>query len=319
MKRILGIAIGGMFLMVAAGAHAAAPPPTAPGAGGTFDCTKGICSSNPAQQCATASDCGGTDTCDNRGTTSCATDDSGCVSHTKNQLKCSQGLGTAFCKLVTCVIGCHKKQADSRFKGATASAADTAEDTCEGTNNSPATEKSCGGKFNAAVAKLGPTGKNLCEPIQISNANGEAAVLIGHPSPLPALSLDGQNDNVYCDSTQPALIGGDDEGWVPGSKGDLACQDAEGKAIAQAVCCSIKCHSSMASKFFAGKDFDEEACEETNAKGNGCQNKFNKSRDKAIAKGCNACNQAAGWDAQFANGVGTVDGANNVVYPCGLP
>jgi hypothetical protein len=229
-------------------------------------------------------------------------------------MKCSQGIGTAFCKLVSCVIGCHKKMVDSRFKGATATAADTAEDTCEGNNTS--TDKSCGGKLNAALAKL--QAKGICDPQQLSNANGEAAVLIGHPSPIPSLSLDGQNDIVYCDSASPALIGGDDEGWVPQTKTDLACADAEGKATAAAVCCVIKTHAAMNAKFFAGKPYDEESVEETNAKHNGCQDKFNKARDKAQAKGCAACNNSAGWDFSYANASGTVDGANVIAYPCNL-
>lgn len=306
MKRILGIAIGGIFLISAAGAYAA------PG-----DCFNG---GNPANTCSPAN-CPG-----DPANTACSTDDSGCVSGSascagqpcataKNHLKCSQAIGGVFCKLVSCVIGCHKKQADARFKGATATAADAAEETCEGTNNSA--DKSCGGKANAALTKL--TGKNICDPQQLSNASGEMAVLVGHPSPIPALSLDSQNAIVLCDSASPALIGGDDAGWVPQTKTDLACADAEGKATGAAVCCSIKCHAAMNGKFFAGKPFNEEDCEETNAKGNGCKDKFNKARDKAQTKGCAACNNAAGWDGSFANGVGTVDGANVIAYPCNLP
>jgi hypothetical protein len=297
MKRILGIAVGGIFLITAAGAFAA----SAPG-----NCFNG--DTDPSDGC--TANCPG-----DPNNPDCSADDSGCVSNTKNHLKCSQGVGSAFCKLVACVIGCHKKQADARFKGATATAADTAEDTCEGTNTS--TDKSCGGKFNAALNKL--IAKNICDNQQITGANSEAAVLVGHPSPIPALSLDGMNSGVYCDSASVnGLIGGDDTGWVPASKTDLACADAEGKAAGAAVCCVIKAHAAMNGKFFAGKPYNEESVEETNAKKNGCQDKFNKARDKAQTKGCNVCNNATGWDGQWANADGTVDGANVVAYPCNL-
>lgn len=319
MKRLLGIAIGSIFLFSAAGAYAG------PGA-----CFNGGAPANCSPSNCTGPAVG----------VSCDADDSGCVSDTKNHMKCSATIGGLFCKLVSCVLNCHKKQADARFKGATQDAADAAEDTCE-----IGGAKSCKGKLDAAIAKL--TSAAICDPQQLTNAASEEAVLVGHPSPIPTLSLDGQNSLAYCDSTGGAQFiedtdceggtnngnectadtdcpgGGkclrEDTGWVPKDKGSLACEDALTKANAALVCCTIKCHTAMNSKFFAGKAYNEEACEESsNPAGKGCHDKFNKVRDKTIAKGlCTAaCNNAAGWNANAANSIGTVDGANVIAFPC---
>jgi hypothetical protein len=333
MKRLLGIAIGSFFFMTAAGAYASEPGDCFNG-GDSPGCSPAFCPGDPLNL-------------------ECSADDSGCVSNSsscpglpcaaaKGHLKCSSAIGHAFCNLVKCVIGCHKKQADARFKGMTQDLADAAEDTCE---IGPAGGKSCKEKLDAALAKV--IAKGGCDSAQISNAASEEVVLIGHPSPIPSLSLDYQNGGVYCDSTGGAVFiedmdceggtnngadcttnadctgGGkclrEDTGWVPKDKFNLACEDALGKAVGAVTCCTIKCHATMNGKFFAGKPFNEEACEETNLKKNACLDKFNKVRDKTLGKGiCPACNDLFGWDSQSANAVGTVDGANVIVYPCGL-
>lgn len=300
MRRILAVAIGGILCLTVAGANAASGPGQCFNGGAPNACSPANCPGDPNNP-------------------DCSANDTGCVSNTKNHKGCSDAIAKAFCGVVKCVIGCHKKQADARFKGVDATTADTAEDACEGTNASPDTEKSCGGKLKKAINKL--ITKGICDAVQISNANNEAAVLIGHPAPIPPLSLDGQNDLAYCDSASPALIGGEDDGWVPQSKDNLACADAEGKATGALICCALKCHSAMNAKFFAGKPFNEEACEESsNPVGKGCVDKFNKTRDKVIGKGiCAPCNQQAGWDFEVANALGTVDGANGLAFPCGLP
>jgi hypothetical protein len=323
MRRILAVAIGGILCLTVAGANAASGPGQCFNGGTPNGCSPGNCPGDPNNL-------------------DCSLNDTGCVSNTKNHKSCSDAIGKAFCGLVKCVLGCHKKQADQRYKGVDQDTADLAEDACEGTSNSADTEKSCGGKLNKALNKL--FAKGICDPAQIANAGSERAVLVGHPAPIPSLSLDGQNGGVYCESSTGVFIedldcaggsnngndcttdancpgGGkclrEDTGWVPSSKPFLACADAEAKAVGALVCCTIKCHANMNSKFFAGKPYNEEACEELPT-GKSCVDKFNKARDKAQIKGCSPCNNAAGWDGQGANGVGTVDGANVIAYPCGL-
>jgi hypothetical protein len=272
----------GAFVVATTPAWAGKPPPTTPGPGQHFDCSDG-------------------------GTTSCATDDSGCVSNTKNHMKCSSAIAKAFAKAVGTVIKCHSKQAQARFKGTDASTADAAEETCEQTG--PASAK---GKLDAALAKAAP----LCDPVQISNAQLEESVLFGNSS----LSLDGQNGGIFCDSASQALIGGDETGWVPSSADSLKCEQTVGKMISKLVAASLKCHDKMNTSFFKGKDFDEESCEETNPSQKGALDKYNQQRDKLLALGiCPPClNSQALLDAQSANVLSQLDSANSVAYPCNL-
>src|SRR5437667_7090955 len=96
MKPILGLAAAGVLLIGAARAAVATPP----AAGQHFDCS-------------------------DAGTTSCASDDTGCVSNTKNHAKCSSAITKAFGKAVVAEMKCHCRQATARLAGATAVAAGT--------------------------------------------------------------------------------------------------------------------------------------------------------------------------------------------------
>src|SRR5437660_3608359 len=149
MKRLLGFAIGGIFLM-AAGAAVATPP----GPGKKFDCSTG-------------------------GTSSCASDDTGCVPGSKDDpaapgvvatLKCGDGLAKAFTKAIQAVIKCHTKMADSVFKGAPVD-----DETCE--NGGPGS-KSAKDKLDTAKAKLAP----LCTSTQLTLAAAEEATLFATKS-----------------------------------------------------------------------------------------------------------------------------------------
>ncbi len=326
MKRILGIAIGGIFLMSAAGSFAQTTTTTIPPDkcfNGDTDSTNGC--SSPV--CAP-------------GSTTCSADDSGCVSGNKTNAKCAKGVGGAFAKLVPAIIKCHAKQADTRFKqGATpdVAGAGNAEETCE---------DAAIAKLDATLAKVTPG----CPGVYASNAALERLVLVGEPAPVPSLSLDGGAGGppIYCDSTAGAQFiedticqggpnngtrgctsdadcgGGsakcrrDDVGWVPKTKDNLKCEDTEGKELGKLVAAVIKCHQKMDAAFAKAKPFDEEACEENDpVKHKSALEKYNAARDKTIAKGiCPACNDQAHWDGEAANAIGTVDGANNIAYPC---
>ncbi|TMA71603.1 MAG: hypothetical protein E6J77_26010, partial [Deltaproteobacteria bacterium] len=91
MKRLL-VASFACVLLAACSAVAADPP----GPGKHFDCSNG-------------------------GTTSCASDDTGCVPGSKDNpsaanvaatLKCADAIAKAFAKAIGAVTKCHKKQAD---------------------------------------------------------------------------------------------------------------------------------------------------------------------------------------------------------------
>ena len=49
--------------------------------------------------------------------TSCASDDSGCVPATLDDLHCAKSLGQAFAKAIRAVIKCHQQSARATFEG----------------------------------------------------------------------------------------------------------------------------------------------------------------------------------------------------------
>src|SRR6185369_4589003 len=100
MKSMLTVAIGATLVFARIGLA------TPPGPGQHFDCSDG-------------------------GTSSCATDDTGCVSNTVGHLKCSSKIAKAFAKAVGSVIKCHVKQVQMRFQGASVNGAGTSEENCE--------------------------------------------------------------------------------------------------------------------------------------------------------------------------------------------
>jgi hypothetical protein len=277
MRSVLVAVLGGALALARVGL--AAPPSP----GQHFDCTDG-------------------------GTSSCAADDTGCVSNTAAHLKCASGLGKAFGKAVSSVVKCHIKQVGMRFKGASITGAGSSEENCE---ENPG--NSAKGKLDATITKL--TASGLCDPAQLASAAVEETVLFGSG---PG-SLDGQNGDVYCDSTSGALIGDDDEGSVPNDANGLKCATTVDKALIKLVVSAIKCHDKMNKSFFKGADFDEEACEETNALHNGALDKYNKVRDKLALLGiCPPCLSSAAIDVLGANALAQVDAGNQVAYACNL-
>lgn len=246
--------------------------------------------------------------CSDGGTSSCAADDTGCVSNTLNHAKCSSKIGKLLGKAVASTIVCHVKQADQRFKGASANGAGNSEENCE--ENPGNSAKS---KLDAGLAKLATSG--LCDTAQLTGAGAEEAILF-NPGPL---SLDAQNVNVYCDSSSASLIGDDDTGWVATDPGMLKCEEAVAKALAKLALSVIKCHDKMNVSFFKAKDFDEEKCESSDPLLSALA-KYNRTRDKLIAAGiCPSCLDGADQDAQTASVISQIDAGNAVAYPCGLP
>jgi hypothetical protein len=246
--------------------------------------------------------------CGDGGTSSCAADDTGCVSNTLNHLKCSSKIAKLLGKAVSTVIVCHVKQAGMRFKGSSANGAGMSEENCE---DNPG--NSAKGKLDAGLSGLASSG--LCDPSQLTGAAGEEAILFG-PGPL---SLDAQNANVYCDSSSAALIGDDDTGWVAVNADMLKCEEAVGKALGKLAVSVIKCHDKMNASFFKAKDFDEEGCESDDPRLSALV-KFDRIRDKLIAAGiCPPCLNGAGQDAQATSVISQIDAGNAVAYPCGLP
>lgn len=278
MKGMLVVAIGGVLL--ALGPAAAVPP----AAGQHFDCSDG-------------------------GSSSCATDDTGCVSNTSGHLKCSRALGRALAKAVSSVNKCHAKQASMRFKGASETGAGESEENCE---ENPG--NSARGKLDATVAKLAGTG--LCDPAQLAGAAAAEAEIF---DPGPS-SLDQLNAVVFCDPASGILIGDDDAGFVPNDAGGLKCALTVGKMWNRLNAAVAKCHDKMNSSFFKARDFDEELCEETDPVSHrGALDKYNQQRDKLAGLGiCPPCLDSAALDAFAADVISHRDDTNAQIYPCTL-
>jgi len=294
MKGILGVAIGGIFLLGAGGAFATPPGPgqcfngaSNPGPGFS-GCDTGICATD---------------------TPECAKDDSGCVPDTKNHEKCSHAVLIAFDKAIQCVIKCHCKQASALLGGKT-----FVEETCEG--NNPPKNNGCKDKLDAAIAKLNAAA--ICSSTQQTGAAVEEDTLFAPKT--NSLSLDAQNGATFCDSTSGSMImtsDSDDAGWVPTTKNMLKCECTVGKNQGKLVHAALICHAKLAHSFALGKAFDEEACEETNTKGNAAHDKYTQAATKLLSKGiCPPCLGASQQEALAVNALGQVDAANVIAYPC---
>src|SRR5581483_6427792 len=199
--------------------------------------------------------------CTLAGTTSCASDDVGCVSGARTDpsgvrgtLECGDGTAKAFGKAIAAVIGCHKKQVDAAFKGAPID-----DEPCE---QGP-TGRSAKEKLDAARLKLAA----YCTAAQTSGADAEEALLFAGGGTVG--SLDYLNGHIYCQGTSPVDGSGDDAGQIPdgpNAKETLACEHGVARELGKLASALLKCHVKMNDAFFVGKDYDEELCEETGPK-----------------------------------------------------
>ena len=248
--------------------------------------------------------------CSDGGDTSCAADDTGCVSNTYPHHQCSRAIFETLAKAYKAGISCHVTQANMRFKGASETGAGQAEENCE--ENSGNSAK---GKLESRLADLEAAG--FCDPIQLANATAQGAELFG----TGANSLDARNVDFFCDSSSGVLIGPDDSGWVPNDDGARKCSVRVAREIAQLRTRVMKCHDNMNKKFFRhGDDFDEEACEEGDPWiGSSALLKFNAVRDRLAKMGsCPPCLNSAALDAMAAAVIAELDADNELIYPCTL-
>ena len=91
-----------------------------------------------------------------------------------------------------------------------------------------------------------------------------------------------------------------------------------GKMVGKLVAGAIKCHGKMSSSFFAGKDFDEETCEETDPVSHkGALDRFNQQRDKLAGLGiCPSCLDSTHLNSIAASALSQLDGGNVIGTPC---
>ena len=245
-------------------------------------------------------------------------DDTGCVPDTKNHLKCGDSIGKAVGKAIRAVIKCHQKQADAAFATLNGKVTTFDEELCE---EGPNGGKSAKEKFEAAIAKIGPSGKNLCTSQQLALASSQETALFAGKS--NAASLDALNGQVYCDGSASIDPSGDDAGTIDPSgltgKLKLKCADTLGRELGKLAAAAIVCHQKQADSGFAGKVFQEEVCEESDpAKHRSALEKYRAAMDKLDAKGIctQTCLSRPNRDALGANVLGQIESANQVAYPC---
>jgi hypothetical protein len=186
-------------------------------------------------------------------------DDTGCAPTTKLGLSCGLKTHASLAKLKRAVIVCHLTQAGHAFQnGMGTPGFSNAEDNCE-TGPSAQSAKA---KFDARMAKLALA----CDPTVIANVNARGATLLADQG--TAGSMDDLNATFFCDATSgnPIDPGGDDGGFIPASADNYKCSVTVAKLWSKLDYTVAKCHQKLVKAVFAGKPFDEEACEDTGVK-----------------------------------------------------
>jgi hypothetical protein len=174
--------------------------------------------------------------------TAVPTETEGFVPPDRKTLQCEQAVATNLSRLRACISTCHIKAAQ-----AASTAASFDEEACE---NGPVT--SCRAKFDKATALLVFRGK--CPACLDGNAQAQLATQVETESDTAA-------GGIYCAGTTP--LGDDDQGFVPPANA-LSCEQVVARNLVQLVKCIDACHSKAASTAFAGRTFNEEACEQNN-------------------------------------------------------
>jgi hypothetical protein len=223
-------------------------------------------------------------------------DDTGFVPPDKVTLICAQKALLLGSKTAYSIAKCHIDLAAKALKG---EGIGNSEDACENSTTSK-----LGGQLNKLFAQ------NACPACLIANTATLGADL--------EVAGDAGNGSVYCAGTTSYVDIGqaDDTGFVPPDATVFKCEASVGKNLAKLDRCIAKCHAKMAKYAFAGKPFDEEACE-TSDPLRSCRTKYNRIRDK-VAPICPPCLDAAAQDT-LANAVESNADGNLGDFYCASP
>ena len=242
-------------------------------------------------------------------------DDTGCAPTTKQGLSCARKASALLTKLKRAVLSCHLTQANHAFKnGSGTPGFSNAEENCEvGPSGKSAKEV-----FDAIMAKLA----FACDATVVANANARRDVVLGDENTVG--SLDNLNATFFCDATSGNEIdpGGDDGGFIPATPENYKCSAYVAKLWSKLDTSVAKCHDKLAVSIFAGKPFDEEACEDTGLKS--ALARYNDKLNRIIAYGiCPPClTDAMAPTNAAALGAATVANADSQlqeVYICPGP
>ena len=168
-------------------------------------------------------------------------------------------------------------------------------------------------KLDAAIGKV----SFLCSASQLAAAATQESTLFAGQT--NAASLDAQNGDVYCETGTAIDPSGDDAGQIPSTKDRLTCADTVGSELGKLAAAVIKCHQKQADAVFAGKTFDENACEELDpVKHKSAVEKYGATMSRLDTKGIctQTCLSRPNRDALGANVLAQIEAANQVAYPC---
>jgi hypothetical protein len=223
-------------------------------------------------------------------------DDSGFVPTNKVDLICAQKALLLASKTAYSIAKCHIDLASKALKG---EGIGNSEDACENSTTS---------KLSGQLNKL--FAQQSCNACLVADTATLGADL--------EAAGDAGNGSVYCAGTTSYVDIGqlDDTGFVPSDATTFKCEASVGKNLAKLDTCIAKCHGKMAKYMFAGKPFDEEACESTDPL-RSCRTKYNRVRDK-IAPLCPPCLDAAAQNTLADNVEANADNSLGSYY-CASP
>ena len=233
-------------------------------------------------------------------------DDAGCVPDDKLGVACGKIVIASLTKLDVGILKCHLAQANKTFQ------------TGHSSNGFDTQEESCTADISEKLDAYGAKAAVYCSTA-VNDALAARRATLQDDASNPD-SLDALNGSFYCDNTTGLTIaepgGGDqdDAGFIPASAENNKCAAIVLKAYAKLTKSVYACHYKLGAYAFAGKPFDEEACEENAPKG--ALARYDAYVNKAIAAGiCPPC-LVSGANALGATLVSNLDTQNEEIFPC---
>jgi hypothetical protein len=233
-------------------------------------------------------------------------DVSGCVPDDKLGVNCGKIVTSLLTKQGVGVLKCHYAQASKAFQ------------TGHSSNGFDNQEESCTADITAKIDGYIPKAAAYCAASVITDLAARRATLLADASNPD--SYDALNGSFFCDPTTALTIaepgGGDQDeaGFIPATADNRKCEIIVLKAYMKLLKSVYACHNRLGYYAFAGKPFDENACEGPAPKG--ALARYDAYVAKAIAVGiCPAC-IVSGASALGSDLVADLDAQNEEIYPC---
>jgi hypothetical protein len=206
-------------------------------------------------------------------------DDTGFIPPDALTQKCEARVSKALAKYVKCMFSCHIDRAKGKLP------TPDSEDGCESI---------CAGKYDITIGKLTSAGPPACPPSCMS----PMSIRLSWKA-----NIDGNNNQIYCENTQPAF-GGDDTGFLPSNDVTAKCETKIGGLAAKLAKCLMTCHDNRSKE--KTDPTTEETCED------GCKTKY--TTKAATVTGCPACLTPTAISNYGDNVRTQTDNNNGLVY-----